>query len=226
MSLPLKIGSLSIPYNCQLAVKRGHQLVARLKKKDKFLEDYRVFMKDVIDLCAEKVPPDHLKVQDGKIDYLPHTGVHHSRKQIPIGWHLSSGPGFQFTNVDDYHRQLLLRPWTEDKGQVCRPTWHQRNLLRGILCSHFPVHRQWRRIQNQPCNSQDEIQKLTDVKSWCHSLEIESPADIRLRGCLSSELVSSSLWWKGPVWLKSSLKNYYVSSCQRWRTHRRVLQVI
>jgi len=85
MSLPLKIGSLSIPYNCQLAVKRGHQLVARLKKKDKFLEDYRVFMKDVIDLCAEKVPPDHLKVQDGKIDYLPHTGVHHSRKQIPIG---------------------------------------------------------------------------------------------------------------------------------------------
>lgn len=28
------------------------------------------------------------------------------------------------------------------------------------------------------------------------------------RGCLSSELVSSSLWWKGPAWLQSSPKNF------------------
>ena len=41
-------------------------------------------MKDVIDLCAEKVPPDRLKVQDGRINYVPHTGVYHPRKKNQI----------------------------------------------------------------------------------------------------------------------------------------------
>ena len=57
-------------------------------------------------------------------------------------------------------------------------------------------------------NRIDEIHKLTDVKSWRHCPGIENPADIASRGYLASELVFSSLWWKGPVWLHSSLKNY------------------
>ena len=64
MPLPLKMDRLSLPYNHQLAVKRWHQLLARSKKNPKFLEDYQVFMKDVIDLCAEKVPSNRVKVQD------------------------------------------------------------------------------------------------------------------------------------------------------------------
>lgn len=84
MPLPLKMERLSLSYNHQLAVKRWHQLLARFKKNPKFLEDYRVFMKDVIDLCAEKVPPDRLKVQDGRINYVPHTRVYHPRKKDQI----------------------------------------------------------------------------------------------------------------------------------------------
>ena len=52
-------------------------------------------------------------------------------------------------------------------------------------------------------NRIEEIHKLTDVKSWRHCPGIENPADIGSRGCLASELVSSSLWWKGPAWLQS-----------------------
>lgn len=48
---------------------------------------------------------------------------------------------------------------------------------------------------------------MTDVKSWRHCPGIENPADIGSRECLASELVSSSLWWKGPAWLQSSPKD-------------------
>ena len=57
-------------------------------------------------------------------------------------------------------------------------------------------------------NRIDEIHKLADVKSWRHCPGIENPADIGSRGCLASELVSSSLWWKGPARLQSSPKDY------------------
>ena len=57
-------------------------------------------------------------------------------------------------------------------------------------------------------NRIEEIHKLTDVKSWRHCPGIENPADIGSRGCLASELVNSSLWWKGPAWLQSSPKNF------------------
>jgi len=80
MPLPLKSDELSLPFNRELAVKRGHQLVARFKRQSRFLEDYHLFMKDVIAFCAEEVPPDRLGVQDGMVNYVPHTGVYHPRK--------------------------------------------------------------------------------------------------------------------------------------------------
>ena len=41
-------------------------------------------MKDVIVLCAERVPKDRLRIRDGKINYVPHTGVYHPRKPDQI----------------------------------------------------------------------------------------------------------------------------------------------
>ena len=84
MPLPLKSNQLRLPYSCQLVVKRWHQLLARVKKKPKFLEDYQAFMKEVIASCAEKVPPDRLKVQNGMVKYVPHTGVYHPKKPEQI----------------------------------------------------------------------------------------------------------------------------------------------
>ena len=84
MPLPLKTDKPSLPFNRELAVKRLHQLLARFKRHPKFLEDYRLFMKDVIALCAEEVPPDRHGVQDGMVNYVPHTGVYHPKKPNQI----------------------------------------------------------------------------------------------------------------------------------------------
>ena len=84
MPLPLKTDKPSLSFNRELAVKRWHQLLARFKRHPKFLEDYRLFMKDVITLCAEEVPPDRHGVQDGMVNYVPHTGVYHPKKTNQI----------------------------------------------------------------------------------------------------------------------------------------------
>ncbi|XP_068756394.1 uncharacterized protein [Montipora capricornis] len=116
--LPLKMDRLSLPYNRQLAVKRWHQLLARFKKNPKFLEDYQVFVKDVIDLCAEKVPSDRVKVQDGRINYVPHTGVYHPRKKDQIRVVFDCSAQFDGVCLNDY---LLQGP-------------DLLNTLLGILC--------------------------------------------------------------------------------------------
>ncbi|KAL9966153.1 hypothetical protein ACROYT_G024179 [Oculina patagonica] len=118
MPLPLKMDKVSLPYNRQLAVKRWHQLLARFKKNPKFLEDYQVFMKDVIDLCAERVPTDRLNVQDGRVNYVPHTGVYHPRKKDQIRVVFDCSAQFDGVSLNDF---LLQGP-------------DQMNTLLGILC--------------------------------------------------------------------------------------------
>ncbi|XP_038055409.1 uncharacterized protein LOC119727556 [Patiria miniata] len=84
MPLPLKSDAATLPNNRQLAVKRWNQLSARFRKNVKFREDYREFMKDVIPKCAERVPLDQLEVDEGKVNYVPHTGVYHPKKPDKI----------------------------------------------------------------------------------------------------------------------------------------------
>ena len=118
MPLPLKSDKLSLPFNRELAVKRWHQLVARFKRQPRFLEDYRLFMKDVIALCAEEVPPDRLGVQDGMVNYVPHTGVYHPRKPNQIRVVFDCSAQHQGVSLNDY---LLQGP-------------DLMNTLLGILC--------------------------------------------------------------------------------------------
>ena len=73
--------NVCLPSNRQLAVKRWNQLNARFKKNPKFYADYQTLMKDIILQSAEEVPVDRLKVQDGKVNYVPHTGVYHPNNQ-------------------------------------------------------------------------------------------------------------------------------------------------
>ena len=54
MTLPLQSDCHSLPFNCQLAVKRWNQLLARFRKNPKFLENYQALMTEIIELCAEK----------------------------------------------------------------------------------------------------------------------------------------------------------------------------
>ena len=116
--LPLKSDKLSLPFNRELAVKRWHQLVARFKRQPRFLEDYRLFMKDVIILCAKEVPPDRLGVQDGMVNYVPHTGVYHPRKPNQIRVVFDCSAQHQGVSLNDH---LLQGP-------------DLMNTLLGILC--------------------------------------------------------------------------------------------
>jgi hypothetical protein len=118
MPLPLKSDRIVLPNNRTLAVKRWQQLLMRFKRNPKFLSDYKVFMEDVLDHCAERVPANRLDVEDGKINYVPHTGIYHPRKPGQIRVVFDCSAKFNGTSLNDY---LLQGP-------------DQINNLLGILC--------------------------------------------------------------------------------------------
>ena len=102
MPLPLNSDGVCLPNNRQLAVKRWNQRNARFKKNPKFFADYQTFMKDIILQCAEDVPVDRLKAQDGKVNYVPHTGVYHPKKPGQIRVVLDCSAQFNRVILNDY----------------------------------------------------------------------------------------------------------------------------
>ena len=100
--LPLKSDGVCLPNNRQLAVKRWNQLNARFKKNPKFFADYQTFMKDIILQCAEQVTVDRLKVQDDKVNYVPHTGVCHPKKPGQIRVVFDCSAQFNGVILNDY----------------------------------------------------------------------------------------------------------------------------
>ena len=118
MPLPLK-SDVSFPNNRQLAVKRWNQVKSRFKKNPKFFADYQIFMKDLISQCAERVPDDCLEVQDGKVNYVPHTGVYHLRKPGQIRVVFDCSAQFNGVSLNDY---LLQGPdfMNDLLGILCR----------------------------------------------------------------------------------------------------------
>jgi len=91
---------MCLPNNRQLAVKRWNQLNAIFKKNPKFLPDYQTFMKDLTSQWAERVLADRLEVQDGKINYVPHTGVYHPKKQMRVVFDCSAQ--YNGVSLNDY----------------------------------------------------------------------------------------------------------------------------
>ena len=102
MPLPLKSDSVCLPNDHQLAVKRWNQLNARFKKNPKFFADYQTFMKDIILQCAEEVPVDRLKVQHGKVNYVPYTGVYRPKKPGQIMVVFDCLSQFNGVSLNDY----------------------------------------------------------------------------------------------------------------------------
>ncbi|XP_033103148.1 uncharacterized protein LOC117105953 [Anneissia japonica] len=82
MPLPLRCKEVNLPDNRSMALKRLHQLGRRFKKNEKFKRDYCAFMDDVLVECAEPVPK--CNAEEGKINYVPHTGIYHPRKPDKI----------------------------------------------------------------------------------------------------------------------------------------------
>ena len=106
MPLPLKSEKINFPNNRPLAEKRLWQLSRRFRSNKIFHDDYQVFMANVLEDCAEKVPEDELGLQGNLINYVPHTGVYHPKKKkirvvfdcsaqyggVSLNQHLLQGP--------------------------------------------------------------------------------------------------------------------------------------
>ncbi|XP_064478189.1 uncharacterized protein LOC135391715 [Ornithodoros turicata] len=53
-------------------------------------------------------------------------------------------------------------------------------------------------------NRVEDIQLHTDAAQWRHCSGNENPADLVTRGVSATNLVSSTLWWNGPEWIRKS----------------------
>lgn len=107
MPLPLKSDRIQFPNNRLLAVKRWQQLLMRFKKNPKFMTDYKVFMEDILDQCAERVSKVRLNAKDEKINYIPHTDVYHAKKPGQIRVVFDCSAKFAGTSLNDYLLQGL-----------------------------------------------------------------------------------------------------------------------
>ncbi|XP_064653222.1 uncharacterized protein LOC135503550 [Lineus longissimus] len=53
-------------------------------------------------------------------------------------------------------------------------------------------------------NRVQQIRDLTEVKTWRHVVTDANPADLASRGMSATDLLASSLWWKGPEFLRET----------------------
>jgi len=65
-----------------MAEQRTFHLKRKFQRDQVYATEYKGFMSDIIKKgYAEKVPPEDLQLENGKIWYIPHHGVYHKRKK-------------------------------------------------------------------------------------------------------------------------------------------------
>ena len=80
--LPFRNPGVKMPDNRSVAEQRLTHLKRRFVKDQKYLEDYRAFMRDVIDKgYAARIPDQELVCEEGRKWYIPHHGVYHPQKK-------------------------------------------------------------------------------------------------------------------------------------------------
>lgn len=71
-----------MPNNRCVAEHRAASLKRKLIKNEKFLEDYKEFMKSILDKGhAVEVAQEQLDRDDNRVWYVPHHGVYHPKKK-------------------------------------------------------------------------------------------------------------------------------------------------
>ena len=82
LPLPLCDRNVIMPNNRQMAEQRTVHLKRKFQRDQVYATEYKGFMSDIINKgYAEKVPPEDLQLENGKIWYIPHHGVYHKRKK-------------------------------------------------------------------------------------------------------------------------------------------------
>ena len=85
LPLPLKSDNIKLPNNKDMAMHRVMKLKAKFLRDRKYHQEYKDFMKDLIDKgYAETVPTKDLQRADGQVWYIPHHGVYHPKKPEKI----------------------------------------------------------------------------------------------------------------------------------------------
>ncbi|KAJ8037714.1 hypothetical protein HOLleu_18605 [Holothuria leucospilota] len=80
-ALPLKDENVCMPNNKALATQWANNMKQRFLKDSKYLEDYKGFMKGLLDKgYAVQITDEELRRDDGKVWYIPHHGVYHPQK--------------------------------------------------------------------------------------------------------------------------------------------------
>ncbi|XP_071088902.1 uncharacterized protein [Haliotis cracherodii] len=103
MSLPFKDAQLDLPNNKVQAEQRAISLKKKFKKNENFYEDYKVFMKDLLDKdYAQKVPENKKDRKDGKVWYIPHHGVYHPKKPEKIRVVFDCAATFRGKSLNDH----------------------------------------------------------------------------------------------------------------------------
>ena len=91
--LPLRNTGIQLPDNRNQAVKRMHHLKRRFIKNPQFFEEYKRQMEELVSKCYAKKTV--VKLDNGKLWYLPHHGVKHPSKpgkvKIVFNWSISYG---------------------------------------------------------------------------------------------------------------------------------------
>ncbi|XP_043195315.1 uncharacterized protein LOC122366790 [Amphibalanus amphitrite] len=82
--LPLK-SEIILPDNKQQAERRAEQLKRKMLKSQKYLQDYKTFVNELIEKnYAERVKNEQIDMAEGRTWYIPHHGVYHPMKPEKI----------------------------------------------------------------------------------------------------------------------------------------------
>ena len=85
LPLPLRDRKIIMTNNRQMAEQRTFHIKRKFQRDEVYATDYKGFMSDIIKKgYAEKVPPEDLQLENGKILYRPHYGVYHKRKKSEL----------------------------------------------------------------------------------------------------------------------------------------------
>lgn len=82
LKLPFGRANISMPNNRQIAVQRLQSLKRKMKKDQQYKQEYVAFLNHMFENnYAEEVPQNELTRSPGKIWYVPHHGMYHSKKK-------------------------------------------------------------------------------------------------------------------------------------------------
>ena len=102
MPLSLRSRKVTLPHNRPLALKRILPLKHRFSRNSEFHYDYVEFMHEAVTKWAEIVPEKNIIREDGKVNYVPHTGVYHSKKPRKIFVVFYSSAEFKGVSLNDH----------------------------------------------------------------------------------------------------------------------------